>query len=88
MAEPNDPIEDIRARWSNPRWGSCPQDKADVHALLLRIDGLTEQLRAEQAMHRQEINQLHKEHARDIRDACAQARDDAAYDAREREGGY
>jgi hypothetical protein len=53
-----------------------------------RVRELEQQLAELKQQHRKELNALHREHARDIRDACAQARDDAAYDARSREGGY
>jgi uncharacterized protein involved in exopolysaccharide biosynthesis len=50
-----------------------------------RVRELEQQLAELKQQHRKELNELHREHARDISDACAQARDDAAC---EREGGY
>jgi septal ring factor EnvC (AmiA/AmiB activator) len=61
---------------------------AELEQSQARVAELEQQLAALKAAHRKELNELHREHARDIRDACAQARDDAAYDARSREGGY
>jgi hypothetical protein len=87
---PIDMIERIRERWADADFRARLQyseregDEVDIQALLARVDELNKQLAELKAAHQKELNELRREHARDIREAVLEARDDAAYDERSR----